>query len=75
VSKYLEQDDNLWSKDDVKRAMDKCKGRGPRELKVNLLQDGGSGEIIFFFVRNFFIRAASSSLGTAQPSSVQLRKP
>ena len=46
VSKYLEQDDNLWSKDDVKRAMDKCKGRGPRELKVNLLQDGGSGEII-----------------------------
>jgi hypothetical protein len=32
-------------------------------------------EIPFFFVRKFFIRAASSSLGTAQPSSVQLRKP
>ena len=29
----------------------------------------------FFFVRKFFIRAASSSLGAAQPSSVQLRKP
>jgi hypothetical protein len=30
---------------------------------------------LVFFVRKFFIRAASSSLGTAQPSSVQLRKP
>jgi hypothetical protein len=29
----------------------------------------------FFFCEEIFIRATSSSLGTAQPSSVQLRKP